>query len=271
MLPSVVLAPCLEAVLPRIDDGSVPPALTWDESLPAPPSIPSACLSAPDFPSGSDDPESEDSELDDPELDDGDDAAPLALALEPELVRFLAVVVTLSPFVLTLRESFAFVTSFRTDIENDPPTATLPPAAAASAVSVLLISLFAAILMSPAHVIFFVPDPSFALVSVPVTNSDRTGVTEIPPADPAAASTFCVSEEVAEISIPERSLVIVIGVPSLISAMVSIPVTCTAIPAPTPALLDVSLPLASPFVANAVLEEAIALSSPPVSSRLAVG
>ena len=231
-----------EDMLPRIDDGSVPPALTWDESLPAPPSIPSACLSAPDFPSGSDDPESDDPESEDPDPEDGDDAAPLALALELELVRFLAVVVTLSPFVLTLRESFAFVTSFSTEIANDPPTATLPPAAAASAVRVLVISLLAAILMSPAHVIFFVPDPSFALVSVPVTRSESTGVTEIPPADPAAASTLCVSEDVADISIPERSLVIVIGVLSSISAMVSIPVTCTAIPAPTPALLDVSLP-----------------------------
>ena len=67
--------------------------------------------------------------------------------------------------------------------------------------------------------------PMCALVSVPVTSNESTGVIEMPPAEPAAAETVWSSFEEAEKSTEDRGLLKVTFVPSSISAMVSIPVT----------------------------------------------
>ena len=279
MLPSDVEAPCLEFAAPLTAAGFVPPEFTWPASLPAPPSIPSACLSAPDFcfppAAGSGSPEllwfPPDPDPDPCEDEDDDDgAAPLALALDVDVVLFLALTVTLTFLAFTLLESLATVESFRTSIEKDPPAATLSPAAAALAESILVMVESAWITTSPFDTSSRVPDPRCALVSVPVTSSDSTGVMEMPPAEPAAAVTDWLSVEVAVISTPERGLVVVICVPSLISAMFSMPVTWTAIPAPTPALLETPSPLASAFVSNLVEDEVVDESVPPSSFSFAV-
>ena len=230
--------------------------------------MPSDCLSAPDLPS--DDPGSSSPELlPEPEPEEEPDflpVAPFALALEVALTLFFAVVFTLTFFALILRDSFDFVLSLNTEMVKEPPTPTLSPAAAAFAASCLKISLDAITSAVPEVIngVSPFPFPICARVSVPDTLSARTGVTEIPPAAPATASVVWVSVNFAQNVISGRALSpVVISVPSSTSAMVSIPDTETAMPAPTPAFSDLAAPLALAFVSSFTRLSAVTFSFPP--------
>ena len=102
----------------------------------------------------------------------------------------------------------------------------------------------------------------------------------MPPAAPATASTVCVSFVVAVTLIPESCVVSSLRTTggrlplpsawSSISAIVSIPETETAIPAPTPAFSDFAAPLALALVSSLTVLEAVTSSGPPVSVTFAV-
>ena len=164
--------------------------------------MPSVCLSTPDLllcdpfpPDGSGSPLSPPPEPDEDEALDEDpvDAAPFALARDVDLIMFFAIVFTYTFLALTLRDTLDSVLSFNTEIEKDPPTPQLEPAAAALAASWRLKSLFVETLRSPDEKIDPSPEPIFATVSVPETRSERTGVMEMPPAEPATELTVWAS------------------------------------------------------------------------------
>ena len=265
--------------------------------------MPSVCLSTPDlFLSESlseEDPSPSESESPPlpPDLSPEEEeagAAPLALALDVDLCVFFAVVLTFTFFAFTFRESLDSVLSCRMEIEKDPPTPQLDPAAAALAAIWRLRSLTALTLKLPSVRMVPSPLPTRASVSVPETIRDRTGVMETPPAEPATELTVCssfssavtstlssfvssllscacpsvLSEPEVPLSADAFSFSAIFALSS-ITVLTSVPVTATAMPAPTPIFLAFSSPLASPVVVNLFSPLAVTFRSPPVSVTLA--
>ena len=128
--------------------------------------------------------------------------------------------------------------SLSTVMAKEPPRPTLPPTAAALAATCLSMMLLAAMLPSSASIrLFSRVRPSRASLVTEEITSPRTGVMEMPPAEPALAFITSLFSDSAEIvrfcrgAVASRLRVVF----SQTSATASTPMTATAMPAPTPA------------------------------------
>ena len=99
-----------------------------------------------------------------------------------------ALIVTFSAPMIALSE-IATVSTFTTPMEMAAPTATLLPAAAASAVALFLRLVDAVMLTSPVGFSATSLSGICALTSISVTSNATTGATLVPPAAPAFAVT----------------------------------------------------------------------------------
>ena len=122
---------------------------------------------------------------------------------------------------------------------KEPPRPTLSPAAAALAATWRSMTLFARIVPSTASInLFSLVLPKIASLVIAEITRPRTGVMEIPPAEPALAFRISLFVDSAATSsfwslAPSRWVILT---PSEISATESTPMTAIAMPAPTPAL-----------------------------------
>ena len=225
--------------------GEVFDVLTLPAILPAPPKNPSACLS--DSPSVSDESLSPDVPpvvppllFDAPALPPAfvpeEPVVPFAPALTVLFMLFLPFASTFTLLPVTLLRNLDLVVSLRTLIPNAPPTATLSPVAVALAATCLESALVALSNISSFE-LMRLPLPSVLSVAAPATITATTGVTDIPPAEPAVLSNVWVSVvSVVMVTPPANELSLKLT-PSSIYASVSIPVTATPIPAPMPAFV----------------------------------
>ena len=192
----------------------------------------------------------------------------MAPALDSALRWFLAKVVTETFLPLADLLSRETVESFSTEITKLPPTPTLPPAAEASAAIFRVRLLSARMAMSLLARRATGWWPSLASVLAPDTPRARTGVTEMPPAEPALAETRLLSAVLASmVTEPIPSGVrLLMATPSSTQARVSTPVTETAMLAPTPR--EVPWPLAEPSASFSKEVSAVALMFSPPEPRV---
>ena len=209
--------------------------------------------------------------------------APLALALETLLTVLSDSAPTYTPVAVTPRESMAVAVSLMMLMLKLPPAATLSPAELASALISCAASLRAKITTyfsaSGSVVVFSLasvssaraaPLPSLAWASLPLMSSASTGVIDMPPAEPALAVTLSVTFCLAITLMPSSvaSLASVRSASSAMSAIVSAPVTATAMPAPTPVDAAFSPPEASAPVPKVTSALAPTSRLPPVRTIL---
>ena len=215
-----------------------------------------------------------------------DDAFAFALSLLIDCAWMLAFDADLK-----LRPRFASALSLITSITNEPPPPALSPAAEASASRVLMMEFSALISIAPATLRneFVILLPVSAIEHTPDTSSTSTGTTAVPPSAPAFAITVSsVSKFARTVKLSSSALSSAISriTPSAIVAMLSIPVTAIAMPAPTPmesppssstappetAELDVTAPPVTPlgvlFLFVGVSSAASSSSSAPAASAI---
>ena len=159
-------------------------------------------------------------------------ALPAAPAFTVTVVRWTPVAVTERFLDLMERLSLAVAESLRMVMPKAPPRPTLLPAAAASELKMRVMLLEAETVASPVATSVS-PSPMYASTVDPVTPSASAGVTEVPPAEPALPVTVALPDWAAA-TVMLASACGAVTVLSAMEAMVSMPVTSTAMPAPTP-------------------------------------
>ena len=122
--------------------------------------------------------------------------APCAPAREVDFMELRLTALTRTLPAFTLLRRLALALSLTTEIAKEPPTPTLPPAAAALAVISRNIALWAETTASPAafRTALLLDRPSLASVLTPLISRPKTGVAEMPPEEPAVVFIVSVPE-----------------------------------------------------------------------------
>ena len=128
--------------------------------------------------------------------------APCEPARDVLLSELLPLAETLTLRARALRCSDAVELSLRTEMVNDAPTPTLPPAAAALAPSSRVVSFLAVSVMSSLAERSVADVPRAASARAPEMSSESTGVMEMPPCEPASVLSVSVEPCKAAISAP---------------------------------------------------------------------